>query len=92
MSMIDSKSGATISTDAATIDLTTLTVEKVQEGFRLGAFTAESLAEACFRQTDTFNGHYNALIFRNEAALADARATSRCRPRRRSSMTVPLKN
>jgi len=74
MQTIDSPPGAMTSTDALPIDLTTLTVETVQEGFRTGAFTAESLAEACFRQIDTFNGHYNAVIFRNDAALADARA------------------
>jgi len=74
MQTIDSPPGAMTSTDALPIDLTTLTVETVQEGFHTGAFTAESLAEACFRQIDTFNGHYNAVIFRNDAALADARA------------------
>ena len=74
MSTIDPKSQAATSTDAPSIDLTTLTVDAVQDGFRTGAFTAESLAEACFRQIDTFNGHYNAIIFRNDAALADARA------------------
>jgi amidase len=74
MSMIDSKAGAGAPTGALAIDLTTLTVEIVQDGFRSGAFTAESLTEACFRQIDAFNGHYNAIIFRNDAALADARA------------------
>jgi amidase len=74
MSTIDSKGGAALATDRASIDLSTLTVEKVQDGFRTGAFTAESLTEACFRQIDTFNDHYNAIIFRNDAALADARA------------------
>lgn len=59
---------------AADPDLTTLTVEAVQAGFRSGAFTAESLAEACCRQMDAYNGHHNAVIFRNGAALADARA------------------
>ena len=67
-------------TEPLSIDLSTLTVEKVQEGFRTRAFTAESLAEACFRQIDQFNGHYNAVIFRNDAAaLADARAIDRRR-------------
>lgn len=79
MTMIDQKSGATAATDAPSIDLTTLTVAKVQEGFRTGTFTAESLAEACFRQIDTFNHHYNAIIFRNDAALDDARAIDRRR-------------
>ncbi|MDH4391864.1 MAG: amidase [Aquabacterium sp.] len=55
-------------------DLTSLTVESVQAGFRSGAFTAERLAEACLRQIDAYNGRYNAIIFRNDAALADARA------------------
>jgi amidase len=73
MSTIDSKTGPGAAPDAPPIDLTTLTVERVQDGFRTGAFTAESLAQACFGQIDTFNGHYNAIIFRNEAALSDAR-------------------
>lgn len=56
------------------IDLTTLTAEKVQEGFRTGAFTAESLAESCLRQIAAYNAHYNAIIFLNDQAIADARA------------------
>jgi len=79
MSPVDSNTAATVSTPTAPIDLTRLTVETVQEGFRSGAFTAESLAEACFRQIDTFNPHYNAIIFRNDAALDDARAIDRRR-------------
>ena len=74
MSMIESKSETSISLKAEPIDLTTLTVEKVQEGFLNGAFTAESLAEACLRQIATYNAHYNAIIFLNDEALADARA------------------
>lgn len=67
--------GAAPSTEPSSIDLTLLTVDAVQDGFRAGAFTAESLAQACFRQIDAFDGHYNAVIFRNDAAaLADARA------------------
>lgn len=65
---------STSPTDDILPDLCGLTVQGVQDGFRSGAFTAESLAQACFRQIDAFNGHYNAVIFRNEAALADARA------------------
>ena len=65
--------------DVSPIDLSALTVDTVQDGFRRGAFTAESLAEACFRQIDTYNGHYNAIIFRNDAALADAREIDRRR-------------
>jgi len=70
----DSTVGTQCSPDAPAIDLSRLTVERVQEGFRSGAFTAESLTQACLRQIDTFNRHYNAIIFLNDAALADARA------------------
>ncbi|QHI96802.1 amidase [Xylophilus rhododendri] len=56
------------------LDLTALTVEAVQQGFASGAFTAESLAHACLRQIEAYNSHYNAIVFLNDAALADARA------------------
>lgn len=59
---------------AKTIDLTMLTVEKVQEGFLNGLFTAESLTTACLQQIATYNTHYNAIIFLNDEALADARS------------------
>ena len=49
MSITDSKTASVRSTETASIDLTRLTVEKVQEGFRTGAFTAQNLATACFR-------------------------------------------
>ncbi len=61
------------------IDLATLTVEKVQEGFLNGTFTAESLTSACLQQIVTYNAHYNAIIFLNDAALADARSIDRRR-------------
>jgi len=64
----------TTATQPIAVDLTTLTVEAVQEGFRTGAFTAESLAQACLRQIEAHNARYNAIIFLNDAALADARA------------------
>ena len=60
-------------------DLSTLTVAQVQEGFRTGAFTAQSLAEACMTQIDAFNAHYNAIIFINDEAIEDARAIDRRR-------------
>jgi len=63
---------ATLATHTTSIDLTTLTVEKVQDESRTGAFTAASIVEACFRLIDTFNGHDNSVIFRQDAALADA--------------------
>ncbi len=74
MSSNESKPAAKASPDTAAINLTTLTVERVQEGFRTGTFTAETLAKACFLQIEEFNGYYNAIIFKNDAALADARA------------------
>jgi amidase len=63
-----------ITTNEQAIDLTTLTVEKVQQGFQDGTFTAESLTQACLRQIELYNKHYNAIIFMNDDALADARA------------------
>lgn len=59
---------------AADVDLTSLTVEKVQAGFRCGAFTAESLTLACFAQIEKYNKYYNAITFQNPEALDDARA------------------
>ena len=64
---------------AASIDLTSLTIETVQEGFTSGAFTAESLARACLQQIEAYNARYNAIIFMNDAALDDARAIDRRR-------------
>lgn len=58
---------------AMAIDLADLTVEAVQEGFRIGRFTAEQLARACFDRIERYNGKYNALIFLNPAAIDDAR-------------------
>jgi Asp-tRNA(Asn)/Glu-tRNA(Gln) amidotransferase A subunit family amidase len=69
----------TTATQPTAVDLTTLTVEAVQEGFRTGAFTAESLAQACLRQIETHNPRYNAIIFLNGQALDDARAIDRRR-------------
>ncbi len=43
-----------ITTDEQAIDLTTLTVEKVQQGFQEGTFTAESLTQACLRQIELY--------------------------------------
>jgi len=74
MGKTDSTPGVATLSGASGIDLTILTVDRIQEGFKAGLFTAESLTQACLRQIDIFNGHYNAIIFRNESALADARA------------------
>jgi aspartyl-tRNA(Asn)/glutamyl-tRNA(Gln) amidotransferase subunit A len=56
------------------IDLTELTVEKVQAGFASGAFTSESLTQAYLDRIAEWNPSYNAIVFFNESALADARA------------------
>ena len=61
------------------IDLTTLTIDSVQEGFRSGRFNAESLARACLAQIETWNARYNAVIFLNDEAVDDARAIDRRR-------------
>ena len=79
MSTNQSTSGNTLPSGAQPIDLTTLTVEKVQEGLLKGTFTAESLATACLQQIATYNAYYNAIIFLNDEALADARAIDRRR-------------
>lgn len=65
---------STIESTSVAIELTTLTVDQVQEGFRRGAFTSESLTQACLDQIEAFNDRYNAIIFLNDEALADARA------------------
>ncbi len=65
--------------DTTHIDLDTLTVERVQAGFAEGRFTAESLAAACFARIDALNDQYNAMIFLNPDALADAREIDRRR-------------
>lgn len=64
----------TLAPVSTSIDLTKLSVEQVQQGFRSGAFTAESLTEACLQQIATFNDRYKAIIFINDQALSDARA------------------
>ena len=55
-------------------DLSTLTVEKVQEGFRSGAFNSETLVRACLAQIAQYNSYYNAIIFMNDEAIAVARS------------------
>jgi amidase len=64
---------------ARSIDLTDLTVEQVQAGFASGAFTAETLARACLDRIAVYNPRYNAIIFLNPEALADARAIDKRR-------------
>ena len=64
---------------SATIELVELTVEQVQQGFASGAFTCEALVQACLDRITLYNGHYNAIIFPNPAALDDGRDIDRRR-------------
>ena len=66
-------------TKAGNIDLTELTVEKVQDGFASGAFTSESLTKAYLDHIAEYNPSYNAIIFFNDSALDDARAVDKRR-------------
>lgn len=67
------------STAEIAVDLTTLSVEKIQAALRSGLLTAESLTRACIRQIEQYNARYNAIIFNNEAAIEDARSIDRRR-------------
>ncbi len=61
------------------IDVTEMTVEQAQRGMAEGRFTCEALTQAFLARIDALNPRYNALIFRNPDALADARAIDRRR-------------
>ena len=61
------------------IDLTELTVEKVQAGFGSGAFTSEQLTKAYLERIAAFDPSYNAMVFMNDQALDDARAIDKRR-------------
>ncbi len=56
------------------IDLTELTVERVQAGFASGTFTSEKLTKAYLKRIAEFNPAYNAIVFFNEKAVEEARA------------------
>lgn len=64
---------------AESIDVVEMTVEKAQAAFAAGAFSAEQLTRAFLDRIARFNAHYNAIIFLNPDALADARAIDRRR-------------
>ncbi len=63
----------------ATIDLVELTVEQAQAAFASGATTSEALTQAFLGRIAEHNPHYNAIIFLNPDALADAREIDRRR-------------
>ena len=60
----------------ATIDLVELTLEKVQSAFAEG-LTAEALTRVSLDRIAALNPSYNAIIFTNPDALADAREVDR---------------
>jgi aspartyl-tRNA(Asn)/glutamyl-tRNA(Gln) amidotransferase subunit A len=55
-------------------EIVELTVADVQAGFAAGRFTSEALTRAFLARIARFNARYNAIIFLNPDALADARA------------------
>jgi aspartyl-tRNA(Asn)/glutamyl-tRNA(Gln) amidotransferase subunit A len=63
----------------APIDIVELTVERVQSAFAAGAMTSERVTQAFLDRIAKFNPQYNAIIFLNPDALADARAIDRRR-------------
>lgn len=63
----------------ATIDPVELTVEQAQAAFASGAMTSEALTQAFLDRIAEYNPGYNAIIFLNPDALADAREIDRRR-------------
>ena len=61
------------------VDLVELTVDQVQAAFADGTTTSEALTQAFLERIATYNPSYNAIIFLNPDALADARAIDRRR-------------
>lgn len=63
----------------AKINLVELTVEGAQAAFASGAATSEALTQAFLDRIAKYNPPYNAIIFLNPDALADAREIDRRR-------------
>jgi Asp-tRNA(Asn)/Glu-tRNA(Gln) amidotransferase A subunit family amidase len=61
------------------IDVTELTVAKVQAAFADGTLTAAALTQACLDQVAAHNPRLNAIIFMNPDAMADAQEIDRRR-------------
>lgn len=61
------------------IDIVEMTVAQVQDGLAKGSFTCEALTQAFLDRIDALDPAYNAIIFRNPDALADAREIDRRR-------------
>lgn len=63
----------------AVFDVVELTLEQVQAAFADGRITSEALTQAFLDRIAAYNPHYNAIIFSNPDALADAREIDRRR-------------
>src|ERR1700688_1990728 len=61
------------------IDVFEFTVERIQAGFESGEFTAEALCAGFQHRIAELNPRYNAIIFANPNALAEAREIDRRR-------------
>jgi amidase len=72
-------SGSTSSAQPAAIDLVELTLEQAQAAFADGSVTSEALTQAFLDRIAILNPRYNAYIFMNPDAIADARAIDRRR-------------
>ena len=66
-------------TPDATPDLVEFTVEQAQSAFAAGTTTSEALTQAFLDRIARFNPDYNAIIFLNPDALADARSSDQRR-------------
>lgn len=56
------------------IDVAALTASEVQQGLAAGRFTCAALTQACLDRIGQYNPVYNAIIFLNPDAMADALA------------------
>ena len=70
---------ATSSPRSTVIDPVEMTLEQAQLAFAQKTITSEALTHAFLERVTTYNAHYNAIIFMNPEALADARAVDRRR-------------
>jgi aspartyl-tRNA(Asn)/glutamyl-tRNA(Gln) amidotransferase subunit A len=68
-----------LSRESPGIDLVELTVEQVQSAFASGTATSESLTQAFLDRIAAIDPRYNAIVFLNPDALADARASDKRR-------------
>ncbi|WP_424630966.1 amidase [Bradyrhizobium sp. SYSU BS000235] len=61
------------------LDLIELTIEQIQEAFAKGSVTSEALTQAFLDRIAKVDPQYNAIVFLNPDALADARASDQRR-------------